>query len=175
MVENRVFDLYEKGGLSTEEFVEAVRFAATPVLTEAQVLEAWNSIFIGMPAHRFDFLLQLRQRYKVFLLSNINTLHEQWVADYIRREHQISDYEMRYFDGVYFSHLIRLRKPEREIYEYLLEDAELHPDETIFFDDLEINVEAARQTGMHAFLHPVGTEIANHVQRILPEHQLHHG
>ncbi len=175
LVEHRVFDLYEKGGLSTEEFVEAVRFAATPVLTEAQVLEAWNSIFIGMPGHRFDFLLQLRKQYKVFLLSNINALHERWIADYMLREHRISDYEIRFFDGVYFSHLIRLRKPDRVIYEYLLEDAELHPDETIFFDDLEINVEAARHTGIHAFLHPIGTEIASHVQRILPEHRLHHG
>lgn len=175
LVQNRVFDLYEKGGLSTEEFVEAIRYAATPVLSETQVLEAWNSIFIGMPSHRFELLLQLRQQYKVFLLSNINDIHERWIADYMIREHRISDYETRFFDGVYFSHLIRLRKPDRDIYEYVLADAELHPDETIFFDDLETNVEAARQTGIHAFLHPVGMEIATHIQRILPEHRLHHG
>lgn len=175
LLQNRVFELYEKGGLSTEEFVEAVRFAGTPALTEAQVLEAWNSIFIGMPAHRFDLLIELRRHYSVFLLSNINELHERWIADYMIREHKISDYEMRFFDGVYFSHLIRLRKPDRDIYEYILADAELHPDETVFFDDLEMNVEAARQIGIHAFWHPVGTEIARHIQRILPEHRIHHG
>lgn len=175
LMQNRVFDLYEKGGLSTEEFVEALRFAGTPALTETQVLEGWNSIFIGMPAHRFELLHELRRKYNVFLLSNINELHERWIADYMVREHNISDYESRFFDGVYFSHLIRLRKPDRDIFEYILADAELDPDETIFFDDLEMNVEAARLTGIHAYVHPVGTEIAAHIRRILPDYQLYHG
>ncbi len=165
---DRIFELYETGGLSTDEFVAAIRFAGPSLLSKEQVVQAWNSIFIGMPKHRFDFLLRLRQRYKLFLLSNINDLHERWIADYMMREHQIEDYEMTYFDGVYFSHLIRLRKPDRDMYEYVLADAEILAGESVFFDDLEINVEAARQTGIQAFLHPVGTEIVSHVQLILP-------
>lgn len=164
---DHIFELYETGGLSTPEFVDAIRFAATPALTEEQVVQAWNSIFLGMPRHRFDFLLQLRQQYKVFLLSNINDLHEQWIADYMVREHQIHDYETKYFDGVYFSHLIRLRKPDRDIYEYVLADAEIQAHESVFFDDLEVNIEAAREIGIHSVLHPVGTEIATHVALIL--------
>ena len=112
-----------------------------------------------MPRHRFDFLLRLRQRYNVFLLSNINELHERWITDYMEREHNIQDFETRYFDGVYYSHLIRLRKPDREIYEYVLADAELIPGETMFFDDLQINVEAARQVGIQGVWHEVGTDI----------------
>lgn len=165
---DRIFELYETGGLSTVEFVEAIRFAGPSPLEEEQVVQAWNAIFIGMPRHRFDLLLRLRQQYNVFLLSNINALHEEWIAGYMVREHGIHDYEMHYFDGVYFSHLIRLRKPERDIYEYILADAEIQASESVFFDDLEINVEAARQAGIHAFLHPAGTEIAEHVQLILP-------
>ena len=165
---DRIFELYETGGLSTEEFVEAIRFAGPSPLSEEQVVQAWNSIFIGMPRHRFDLLLRLRQQYKVFLLSNINDLHERWIADYMVREHNIHDYEMRYFDGVYFSHLIRLRKPDRDIYEYVLADAEIQAAESIFFDDLETNIEAARQTGIQAYLHPVGMEITEHIQLILP-------
>lgn len=165
---DHIFELYETGGLSTDEFVAAIRFAGPSPLSKEQVVQAWNSIFIGMPKHRFDFLLRLRQRYKLFLLSNINDLHERWIADYMVREHQIHDYELKYFDGVYFSHLIRLRKPDRDIYEYVLADAEILAGESVFFDDLEINVEAARQTGIQAFLHPAGTEIAGHIQLILP-------
>lgn len=77
----------------------------------------------------------------MFLLSNINDLHERWIADYMTREHGIFDYENKYFDGIYFSHLIRLRKPDREYFEYVLADAQLKPEECIFFDDLAINVE----------------------------------
>jgi putative hydrolase of the HAD superfamily len=157
----RVFELYETGGLSTAEFVETLRTAADGSPTESQVVDAWNSCFLEMPRHRFDLLARLRQRYKVFLLSNINELHERWIADYMGRAHRLADYETRYFDGVYFSHLIRLRKPDPAIYEYVLVDAELDPAECIFFDDLEINVAAARAVGIRAVQHPLGGEIAD--------------
>ena len=163
---DHIFELYETGGLSTADFVETLRHAADPPLTETQVVEAWNSIFLEMPSRRFEMLLQLRQQYNVFLLSNINDLHERWIADYMAREHNIRDFEATYFDGVYYSHLIRLRKPSREIYEYILADAELVPEECVFFDDLEINVEAARQAGIQGVHHPVGSDIGERCREL---------
>ena len=64
------------------------------------------------------------------------------------REHGIADFREHYFDGVYYSHLIRLRKPDRDIYEYVLADAELTASECVFFDDLEANIEAAKAVGI---------------------------
>ena len=164
---DRIFELYETGGLSTAEFVEALRFAGPIPLSEAAVIGAWNSIFIEMPRRRFELLLQLRQRYQVFLLSNINDLHERWIADYMQREHCIHDFEHRYFDAVYYSHLIRLRKPDREIYEYVLADAEILPEESLFIDDLEVNIEAARQLGIHAELKRAEEPLEKMLQRFL--------
>lgn len=164
---DRIFELYETGGLSTAEFVEALRFAGPIPLSEAAVIGAWNSIFIEMPRRRFELLLQLRQRYQVFLLSNINDLHERWIADYMQREHGIHDFEHRYFDAVYYSHLIRLRKPDREIYEYVLADAEILPEESLFIDDLEVNIEAARQLGIHAELKRAEEPLEKMLQRFL--------
>lgn len=164
LLRERVFELYETGGLDTEEFVE--KLAQTSGLSPEQVVGAWNAIFIGMPRQRFDLLLRLRQHYQVFLLSNINELHERWVADYVLREHGLADYESRHFDGVYFSHLIRLRKPTREAFEYVLADAELVPEQTLFFDDLPENVEAARQVGIHGVWHEPGTEIGERLVKM---------
>ena len=154
-----VFELYETGGLSTEEFVAKIAQSSEPALPPEWVVAAWNAIFIGMPHHRFELLLRLRQQYKVFLLSNINDLHERWIADYMLREHKLADYESIHFDAVYFSHLIRLRKPTREAFEYVLADAEIRPEETVFFDDLPENVETARLTGIKGVWHEPGTEI----------------
>lgn len=164
---DRLFELYETGGLSTEEFVDSLRFAADPPLPGEKIVSAWNSIFISMPKERFDMLLRLRQRYKVFLLSNINDLHASWIDAYMVHEHGIQDFQTRYFDAVYYSHLIRLRKPDREIYEYALADAELVPEETVFFDDLEINIAAAKQVGIQGILHPPGKEIRDVVEASL--------
>lgn len=156
---DRVFERYETGSLGTEEFADTLRFASDPPLSREQIVTAWNSIFIGMPRARFDMLLDLRRRYKVFLLSNINDLHAAWIDAYMLREHGIPDFQTRYFDAVYYSHLIRLRKPDREIYEYVLADTGLVPEETVFFDDMEVNVEAARQVGIQGILHLPGKEI----------------
>lgn len=155
-----VFELYETGGLSTEEFVDAIRFAGPAPLSAGQVIAAWNSIFIGMPAERFDMLLRLRRHYNVFLLSNINELHAAWIDDYLLREHGISDFQSRYFDGVYYSHLLRLRKPDQEIYEYVLADAEILPGETLFIDDLEENVNAARTVGIQGIVKQQDVDVA---------------
>ncbi len=156
---DQLVELYETGGLSTADFVDAISQAARPPIPPEQVVAAWNSIFIGMPAERFSMLLRLRRQYKVFLLSNINELHEQWIAEYMRREHGLPDYESLFFDGVYFSHLVRMRKPNRDIYEYVLADAELLPEETVFFDDMEVNVQAACQVGIQGVWHAPGTSI----------------
>lgn len=170
LLEERIFELYETGGLDTEEFVRKIAAlgdtAAPGACSPEQVMDAWNAIFIGMPRHRFDMLLRLRQQYKVFLLSNINDLHERWIADYMIREHGLSGYESLYFDGVYFSHLIRLRKPAPEVFEYVLADAEILPEETMFFDDLPENVEAAKQLGILGVWHEPGTDIETRLREM---------
>lgn len=158
--QHRILELYETGSLSTEEFVETLRHAAPAPLSTEQVLELWDSIFLEMPAHRFDLLLRLRQQYRVFLLSNINDLHARYITRYMLHRHGIRDFEATYFDGVYYSHLIRLRKPDREVYEYVLADAELQAPECLFFDDLEANVAAARQAGIQGIHHVPGTDIS---------------
>lgn len=166
LLEERVFELYETGGLSSAEFVEKLRFASEVPLAPEQIEGAWNAIFIGMPRHRFELLLRLRQHYKVFLLSNINELHERWIADYMQREHGFADYESLHFDGVYFSHLIRLRKPTRESFEYVLADAEILPEQTVFFDDLPENVESAKKIGIQGIWHEPGTEIEERLEAL---------
>jgi len=174
LLRERVFELYETGGLSTAEFLEKLcgandsvaHLEGVPHCSPEQVIAAWNAIFIGMPQHRFELLLRLRQRYKVFLLSNINDLHERWIADYMLREHGLPDYESLHFDGVYFSHLIRLRKPMPEAFEYVLADAELVPAQTVFFDDLPENVEAAKQVGIQGVWHEAGTEIGERLVKM---------
>ena len=162
---NKVFDLYETGGLSSEEFLDAIRMAVTPHVSQDEIKAVWNSIFVEMPRQRFDLLLQLRQRYNVFMLSNINELHADWIDDYMLRVHNIDGFQSIYFDAVYYSHLIRLRKPNLEAYEYVLSDAEIKAEESVFIDDLVPNIEAAERVGIRGIWHEPGTEIT---ERLLP-------
>jgi len=163
----RVFELYEVGGLSTEEFVDALRLCVSPALNEAEVIDAWNAVLLDFPLARMDMILRLRERYQVFLLSNINDLHARSIDAYMLREHGMDDFQTRFFDAVYYSHLIRLRKPPREIYEYVLADAELVAEETVFFDDIQANIEAACAVGIKGVWHEAGSEIIEKMQHFL--------
>jgi glucose-1-phosphatase len=133
------------------------------LLTPQQIEKIWNSIFIGMPAHRFDLLLQLRKKYQVFLLSNINDLHLRYIEDYLAKTYGIHDFEQWYFDGVFYSHLVRMRKPDEGIYQYLLTDAQIEPEQAAFFDDLPENIQAAQSLGIQGHLHNPTREILEHV------------
>jgi glucose-1-phosphatase len=163
--QKKVFELYETGGLSTDEFVDSIRLAGgTPALEAEAVIEVWNSIFVNMPDERLDMLLRLRERYRVFMLSNINELHADWIDTHLA-ERGIHDFFTRYFDGVYYSHLIRLRKPDLEAYEYVLADAELKAEASAFIDDLPDNVAAAERAGIRGIWHEPGTDIVVRMAR----------
>ena len=49
----------------------------------------------------------------------------------------------------------------------MLADAEILPEETVFFDDVQANIDAANALGIHGVLHPVGMEIAEHLKGVL--------
>lgn len=163
--DERLFERYETGELTSTGFIEAICRAGAPGLTAEQAVAAWNSIFLSMPRERFRLLEQLRRRYRVYLLSNINELHEHWIAGYLAREHGIMDFETRYFERVYYSHRIGLRKPDPACFQFVLTDAGLLPEETLFVDDLEENVAAARRLGIRGQVHPPDSDI---VERMRP-------
>ncbi len=162
-----IFLRYQNGAISTAKFIDALCRGADPPLAEEEAVTAWNAIFIGMPSEYFDLLEQLRKRYRVFLLSNINDLHAQWIDRYMAQVHQKGDFKQRYFDGVYYSHLIGLSKPDRQIYAYVLRDADLKPRETVFIDDLEENVRAAEALGIRGIVKAPEVETAQLMRAFL--------
>ncbi len=88
--------------------------------------------------------------YKLFVLSNMSKEY----IDFLRKMDVF-----KYFDGQIISCEVSLIKPEKEIYELLLERYNLEPEQTIFIDDRKQNVEAAAEIGIVPF----------HFDRVNPE------
>ena len=120
-------------------------------------------MLLQIPVHRFTMLRRLKEKYNVFLLSNTNETHINWVDGYLRTVYNftIEDFDARYFHKSYYSHLINLRKPNTNIYDYVLQDAGLKAEETLFIDDNFHNIEGAKKVGLQTYLHPIGFEIAD--------------
>lgn len=156
-----IFIQFEIGEISEETFFETLRSTSDTPLSIRQLKEAWNAMLIQIPPRRFEMLLRLKSQYNVFLLSNTNSTHVDWVDGYLKTVYgfSIQDFDARYFHKSYYSHLIHLRKPNEGIYEYVLQDADLNPQTTLFIDDNAHNIEGAKKVGLHTILHPIGEEI----------------
>ncbi|MGF7080310.1 HAD family hydrolase [Mucilaginibacter sp. UYCu711] len=147
-----VFNALEKGQISPQAFADRIReLTGKPELTNEQINNAWNQIFIGIPKGNHKLLLQLKDKYRTFLLSNINAIHYDYVHDYLKREYGMDD-NSGLFEKTYYSHLMGKRKPDTEIFEQVLQENNLDPAETLFIDDSPQHLETAKKLGLQTYL-----------------------
>lgn len=150
---------YEQGLISTEEFLEFYH-ENFPKLTTDQILDAWQYILKDFPKHRLEFIKQLAadKKFKLILLSNTNELHINWVKE------KVSFYEdfKNCFNGFYLSHEIKLRKPNLDIYQFVLDAHQLDANEVLFIDDTEENILGASKLGIQTWhLNPKNQDITD--------------
>lgn len=142
-----LFDELEKGNIGKEEFVAELK-KVTPVhITESQIITAWNAMLLDFPLRRLQILQQLRLHYDLFLLSNTNEIHEAEFNRILMDVNGIPNIGT-FFDKVYLSHRVGLRKPMKEIFERVLTDNTLDPNKTLFIDDSPQHIESAKALGI---------------------------
>lgn len=145
---------FETGAMNVETFLWNLQNRAKKDIPQGQdLIKAWNSMLIGWQPQKLDFLQALHQKYRIFLLSNTNVLHLAWVYNDLKVHHGIVDFDLRFFEKTYFSHLIGLRKPNPEIYAFVTSDAKILKYETLFVDDVWDNIHAAEQFGWNTYHH----------------------
>lgn len=139
---------YEKGLLSSQEFIQTIK-GEYDHLKDSDITACWNAILVDFPEHRLEFLQKLAadNKYRLILLSNTNDIHIDWC-----REH-ISFFEdfRECFDAFYLSQEINQRKPDPSIFEFVLEQHQLVPEEVLFIDDTRENTDAAARLGIHVW------------------------
>ena len=140
--------LYEQGLISTSEFIDFY-YNYFPKISRQEVIDIWNYVLKEFPTHKLEFLKKLynESNYKLILLSNTNELHIDWVKK------NVSFYEefKNNFHKFYLSHEINLRKPDKEIFEFVLQENNLLAEESLFIDDTKENTDTANQLGIHTW------------------------
>jgi len=142
-----LFDDLETGRVTNADFFDALRHRSGISLTDDQIAEAWNAMLLDFPTERLAFLEELRNRYKVFLLSNTNDIHHQAFQEIFRKATGGKPLDS-FFEKAYYSHLIGARKPETEAFKIIIEEQHLDPERTLFIDDTALNLEGAKALGM---------------------------
>jgi glucose-1-phosphatase len=148
--QDRIFDGLDKGHISPDEFRSRLRDLTGLPLTDSQINQAWNAMIQEMPEHSLTLLEQVKDYYRIFLLSNTNAIHFPDFLDYLKESHGYESMEV-FFEKQYLSYEIGMRKPDVEIFEYVITENGLNPSETLFIDDTLQHVEGARKTGLKAY------------------------
>lgn len=147
-----LFSELETGSITASKFRAKIRESAgNPELSDEEIDLAWNSLLIGVPANIHHVLLEVKQRYRTFLLSNTNEIHYNYILDYLKREHQIENND-HLFEKAYYSQLMRLRKPTIEIFDCVIKENNLDPQETLFIDDSPQHLAGAQKAGLQTLL-----------------------
>lgn len=140
--------LYETGKISTSEFIQFYKTKFSGI-NETELINAWNFIIKDFPTHRLEFIKNLAQQndYKLMLLSNTNDLH----IDYVKENISFFDEFKSCFDTFYLSQEIHLRKPNTDVFEFVLNENHLKPEECLFIDDTKDNTDTAKSMGFHTW------------------------
>lgn len=144
------FDKYDTGGISSEKFLFEFKKWLAPGTTNEQIIHAWNAMLLDFPPERADLLVKLKGRYRTFLLSNTNEIHINYYLGRINEWYGEGAID-NFFEKTYFSNRIGMRKPDREIFEFVLSENGLMACETLFIDDSPQHVEGAKSVGLRAY------------------------
>lgn len=147
LIKQDIFNQLETNHISGAQFVEAIKNAAGIPLQDNEIINAWNALLLDFPLRRLQILQQLQLHYDLVLLSNTNEIHEQQFNQTLHSAHGIPNIGV-FFDKVYYSHRVGMRKPNPALFQRVLDECSFNPNHTLFIDDIEENTNAASALGI---------------------------
>ena len=153
-----LFENLEIGHISEDEFYKLMMDHRKENISREAIAAAWNKMLLSFRLESLAFLQQLSKHYKLYLLSNTNAIHLQAFNEIFHRETDFPSLDS-FFTKAYYSHKINLRKPGKEIFEFVLQDADIKAEETLFIDDSFNNIDTARNLGFKVHLLQPGEKV----------------
>lgn len=157
-VQKGPFALIEEGRMTPEEWRDEMRRYIPAEVSDNDIDNAFLDFLVGIPVERLRSLEQLHKRFNIYMLSNTNPI--MWnsrISEEFRKDGHDRDY---YFDGCLTSFEAKTMKPAAEIFDLACKKFAISPEETLFLDDSQANVDAARRLGFQAAVVEPGTEFS---------------
>jgi len=144
------FKQLEKGLMTPDQMREDIRKATGKNISDEEINYAWNIVSAGFTKKAIETVLKLNREFRLFLLSNTNAIHEVYYNNQLHEGHGIKNLT-EIFEKVYYSHDLQMRKPDAEIFQFVLKDSKLIPEETLFIDDTLVHLETASSLGISTY------------------------
>jgi HAD superfamily hydrolase (TIGR01549 family) len=160
-----LFNDLDTGKISPDKFFKLLKKEINFRGRDHELVDAWNAMLLDVPDKRLDVLVKAKQNYNTFLLSNTNEPHIEVFERDLYNIHGVKNFE-DYFDKVYYSCRVGLRKPNKEIFELVLKENDLDPAETVFIDDSIQHVQGAGECGIKAYLLNKNMEVGDLLKQL---------
>ena len=145
-----LFNNYEKGLITSELFRKGICELLERDITDDKIDAAWNAMLLDIPLERLKFLEQLKPHYRMFVLSNTNEIHITALNIIMENVYGVTRYHSL-FENIYYSHLVNMRKPEAEIYDFVLQENNMKATETLYMEDNHDNIESSQKLGFMTY------------------------
>jgi glucose-1-phosphatase len=152
-----LYNLYESGQLSTEDFYLRFRDLLGMHSTLEEFGDIWSALFLPHTTVSEELIVELKERYRLVLLSNTNELHFNW----IRPRYPL----LRHFDAFTLSWEVQAMKPDERIFAAAVANGQCRPEECFFTDDVPRYIEGARAYGIDAEVFTGEADLRGHLER----------
>lgn len=160
------FAKFENGDIGESEFRDEVRSRCSKEgITDELIDSTLDTFLTGVAAYKVELLLELREKYNLFLLSNVNPIAWKRCCELFLQAKGVDIEDV--FEKLYLSYRLNASKPGTLIYEKVFEDSGALPEETLFIDDSAANIETGRSLGMNVLLYDVSSNLEADVRRAL--------
>lgn len=144
-----IFLLFEEGKISSHEFLNNIHRMTEKELSDEDIKQAFFTFLVDLPRYKLNLINKLRKHYNIFLLSNINEMIFQYCCDTFFHAYGIDIDD--YFDKLYLSFQMKVCKPDKKIFEIMIADSGLQPEECLFLEDGLQNIETAKSLGFNTY------------------------
>lgn len=146
-VQKDIYLKLETGNIDPGEFRSELRKLIPEPISDEEMDRCWSALLCELPEDRWNLLHKVKNFYKTYLLSNTNIIHIRSYFKRISEKYGKNGYT-HLFEKTYFSFDLKMRKPDIEIFKFVLKDSNLKPEETLLIDDYHENIRAAGELGI---------------------------
>jgi glucose-1-phosphatase len=160
-----IMDNYDLGKISSPDFRQQFKnLLSIEDMKDTEFDNTWNAFILPLCEKKLKFVNSLKNEYKVFLLSNINEIN---LTEINKKCKFIGiDNLSSIFHKTYYSYEIRFKKPDIESFNLILKEQKLKPNEVLFLDDSDENIEAAKGLGIQSIRVDLSTDLENILNKI---------
>lgn len=161
-----IFLQYETGEVDRETFLKEFQRLGNNKATMEEIDSAWLAFLLDIPDYKYQLLKDLRKQYNVYMLSNTNPSVAAWAHSPGFSPEGLS--VDQYFDKCYLSFELGCAKPDRKIFDLIVKDSGMVPEETLFFDDGPANIEIAKELGFQVYLTDQDEDLRKVFEKVEP-------